>query len=308
MKFIKKKITKLKGDASERKFYRSKNSIVVFSKKNKRKNLLIYDAINRILNLNKINAPKLLKNNYKENLIEIDDLGDITLNKFLKKKKNKKKLFKDILDLLSKIQKIKKFYGKDFTGRKYKMEKYSKDKLLKEANLFIEWYLPKKVSNKMLNKYKKKFKNIFLRLLKAIKLSNCVFVHRDFHVSNIMHKQKKYFLIDSQDAVIGYPAYDLASLIDDVRFKTSKDLKKYMFNYFTRKYSNIELKRFENDFLILSVLRNFKILGIFSRLAKKDNKKGYLKYIPYTKSLIQLRIKENELFKELRLFLKNKIL
>ena len=308
MKFIKKKITKLKGDASERKFYRSKNSIVVFSKKNKRKNLLIYDAINRILNLNKINAPKLLKNNYKENLIEIDDLGDITLNKFLKKKKNKKKLFKDILDLLSKIQKIKKFYGKDFIGRKYKMEKYSKDKLLKEANLFIEWYLPKKVSNKMLNKYKKRFKDIFLRLLKAIKLPNCVFVHRDFHVSNIMHKQKKYYLIDSQDAVIGNPAYDLASLIDDVRFKTSKDLKKYMFNYFTRKYSNKELKRFENDFLILSVLRNFKILGIFSRLAKKDNKKGYLKFIPYTKNLIKFRIKENEIFKELRLFLKNKIL
>ena len=308
MKFIKKKITKLKGDASERKFYRSKNSIVVFSKKNKRKNLLIYDAINRILNLNNINAPKLLKNNYKENLIEIDDLGDITLNNFLKKKKNKKKLFKDILDLLSKIQKIKKFYGKDFTGRKYKMEKYSKDKLLKEANLFIEWYLPKKVSNKMLNKYKKRFKDIFLRLLKAIKLPNRVFVHRDFHVSNIMHKQKKYYLIDSQDAVIGNPAYDLASLIDDVRFKTSKDLKKYMFNYFTRKYSNIELKRFENDFLILSVLRNFKILGIFFRLAKKDNKKGYLKYIPYTKSLIKFRIKENEIFKELRLFLKNKIL
>ena len=308
MKFIKKKITKLKGDASERKFYRSKNSIVVFSKKNKRKNLLIYDAINRILNLNKINAPKLLKNNYKENLIEIDDLGDITLNKFLKKKKNKKKLFKDILDLLSKIQKIKKFYGKDFIGRKYKMEKYSKDKLLKEANLFIEWYLPKKVSNKMLNKYKKRFKDIFLRLLKAIKLPNCVFVHRVFHVSNIMHKQKKYYLIDSQDAVIGNPAYDLASLIDDVRFKTSKDLKKYMFNYFTRKYSNKELKRFENDFLILSVLRNFKILGIFSRLAKKDNKKGYLKFIPYTKNLIKFRIKENEIFKELRLFLKNKIL
>ena len=308
MKFIKKKIIKLKGDASERKFYRSKNSIVVFSKKNKRKNLLIYDAINRILNLNKINAPKLLKNNYKENLIEIDDLGETTLNKFLKKKKNKKKIFKDILDLLSKVQKIKKFYGKDLIGRKYKMEKYSKDKLLKEANLFIEWYLPKKVSNKMLNKYKKKFKNIFLRLLKAIKLPNCVFVHRDFHVSNIMHKQKKYYLIDNQDAVIGNPAYDLASLIDDVRFKTSKDLKKYMFNYFTRKYSNIELKRFENDFLILSVLRNFKILGIFSRLAKKDNKDGYLKYIPYTKSLIKFRVKENEIFKELRLILKNKIL
>ena len=103
------------------------------------------------------------------------------------------------------------------------MGKYSKDKLFKEANLFIEWYLPKKVSNDKLNTFKKKFKNIFSRLLKAIKLPNCVFVHRDFHASNIMLKHKKYFLIDSQDAVIGNPAYDLASLIDDVRFKTSKD-------------------------------------------------------------------------------------
>ena len=184
------------------------------------------------------------------------------------------------------------------------MVKYSKYQLLKEANLFVEWYLPKKVCKKELNK----FKNIFLKLSKAIKLPNCVFVHRDFHVSNIMLKKKKYYIIDSQDAVIGNPAYDLASLIDDVRFKTSNDLKKYMFNYFTKKYSKRYFKKFENDFLILSVLRNFKILGIFSRLAKRDNKKRYLKYIPYTKRLIRLRIKDNKIFEELRLSLKNKIL
>ena len=305
MKLNNKKVIKLEGDASERKFYRSKDSIIIFSKKNKKKNLLIYDAINRILNSGGICAPRLLKNNYKKNLIEVNDLGDVTLLKLLKNRKNKKKIFIKVLDLLFKVQKIKKFYNKDFTGRKYKMARYSKDKLLSEAYLFNEWYLPQKISKKKLNQFKKRFKNIFLRLSKAIKLPDDVFVHRDFHVSNIMLKQKKFHLIDSQDAVIGSPAYDLASLIDDVRLKTSNSLKEEMFNHFTKKYSNRDLKKFENDFLILSVLRNFKILGIFSRLAKRDEKNKYLKYIPYTWSLIKLRTKNGKVFDELRFILNN---
>ena len=305
MKLNNKKVTKLEGDASEREFYRSKNSIIIFSKKNKKKNLLIYDAINKILNSGGINAPILLKNKYKKNLIEVNDLGDLTLLKLLKNRKNKKKIFMKVLDLLFKVQKIKKFYNKDFTGRKYKMARYSKDKLLKEAYLFNEWYLPRKLSKKKLNQFKKKFKNIFLKLSKAIKLPDNVFVHRDFHVSNIMLKQKKFHLIDSQDAVIGNPAYDLASLIDDVRLKTSNSLKEEMFNHFTKKYLNRDLKKFKNDFLILSVLRNFKILGIFSRLAKRDDKNKYLKYIPYTWSLIKLRTKNGKVFDELRFILNN---
>ena len=78
-----------------------------------------------------------------------------------------------------------------------------------------------------------------------------------------------------------------------------------MFNHFTKKYLNKDLKKFENDFLILSVLRNFKILGIFSRLAKRDDKNRYLKYIPYTWSLIKLRTKNRKVFDELRLILNN---
>ena len=305
MKLNNKKVTKLEGDASERKYYRSKNSIIIFSKKNKKKNLLIYDAINRILNSSGINAPKLLKNNYKKNFIEVNDLGNTTLLKLLKNRKNKKKIFMGVLDLLSKVQEINKFYSKDFTGGKYKMVRYTKDKLLREAYLFNEWYLPRKLRKKKLDKFKKRFKKIFLRLSKAIKLPDDVFVHRDFHVSNIMLKHKKFHLIDSQDAVIGNPAYDLASLIDDVRLKTSNSLKEEMFNHFTKKYLNKDLKKFENDFLILSVLRNFKILGIFSRLAKRDDKNKYLKYIPYTWSLIKLRTQNGKVFDELRFILNN---
>ena len=64
-----------------------------------------------------------------------------------------------VLDLLFKVQKIKKFHNKDFMGRKFRMTKYSKDKLLKEAYLFNEWYLPRKMSKKKLNEFKKKVKS-----------------------------------------------------------------------------------------------------------------------------------------------------
>ena len=58
--------------------------------------------------------------------------------------------------------------------------------------------------------------------------------------------------------------------------------------------------RFKNDFEILSVLRNLKIIGIFTRLSLRDGKKKYIKLIPYTWELINMRIKENEVFFDLK--------
>ena len=80
-----KNIEELSGDASHRKFYRDKknNSIIVYAKKEKRKNLLIYAAINELLNNNKILTPRLISEKYKKNYIIIEDLGDYTgLKKF----------------------------------------------------------------------------------------------------------------------------------------------------------------------------------------------------------------------------------
>ena len=175
--------------------------------------------------------------------------------------------------------------------------------LFNEAKLFCDWYVPenaKKNKSKINKILIKKIKN----LLKNLKLKNDTFVHRDFHVSNLMYFKNKLAFIDTQDAVIGNQAYDLVSLVDDVRYKTSKDFKKKIYNfYFQKNKNNINENFFLNDFEILSVLRNLKIIGIFTRLAKRDNKKLYLKLIPYTWRLIDLRCQNNELLKDLRIFL-----
>ena len=136
-------------------------------------------------------------------------------------------------------------------------------------------------------------------LIKKISLKNDVLVHRDFHVSNLMLVNSKIGVIDTQDALIGNKAYDLASLIDDVRFRHNSILKEKLFNIYLKSQNKLNVKKFKNDFEIISVLRNLKIIGIFTRLAIRDKKKKYLKLIPYTWSLIRLRSKNNKMFQEL---------
>ena len=91
MQLNKSKLKKIKADASFRTFYRKidnkKNSIIIFANKEKEKNLLIYDAVNKLLIKNKILAPKLYKESYKENFIEIEDFGNDTVFRLLKKKR-----------------------------------------------------------------------------------------------------------------------------------------------------------------------------------------------------------------------------
>ena len=115
----------------------------------------------------------------------------------------------------------------------------------------------------------------------------------------------KVGVLDSQDAIIGNPTYDLASLIDDVRIKTSPKLKEKIFSYYlknTAKKLRKHNEELRNDFNILSLQRNLKILGIFYRLFKRDKKNYYLKFIPYTWKLIEMRTK-NSMFKKLRILL-----
>ena len=153
MRLVKSTLKKIKGDASFRSFYRKKNdkknSIIVYAKKEKEKNLLVYDAINRLLIDNKILAPKLYKENYKQNFIEIEDFGNDTVFKLLKKSgSNKINLYKESIDLLIKIQKIKQKKTKNFKGKNYKVPIYGNNKLLKEAKLFSGWYAKKYISKK----------------------------------------------------------------------------------------------------------------------------------------------------------------
>jgi len=305
------KLIKIKGDASFRKFFRKKKknftSIIVFANKEKFKNLVLYDAINKIFLKNKILAPNLYYQNYYKNFIEIEDFGNKTIFKeLIQKNKNKFTYFKKIIELLIKIQTIKDRKVKTFQNKNYLIPRYDKKILIEEANLFCNWYVKYSSSLDNIKEFSKKFRKIIKKLVSKLTLKEDVFVHRDFHVSNLMLVNKSIGIIDSQDSLIGNKAYDLASLIDDVRLKTSKSFKKKVFHFYLKKQKKINIRNFKNDFEILSILRNLKIIGIFTRLAIRDKKKNYLKLIPYTWELIDMRINENHIFNDLRILLNQK--
>ena len=279
-----KNIVELSGDASHRKFYRDKknNSIIVYAKKEKRKNLLIYAAINELLNNNKILTPRLISEKYKKNYIIIEDLGDYTG--------------------IKKLKLVRKRTINTFLKTNYTIKNYSNNELLREAKLFSDWYMPK-IIKKKLSLSKKLYIKIIKKLILSLKLKKKVFVHRDFHISNIMIKKNKIYLIDSQDAVFGNEAYDLASLIDDVRVKVKLKNREKIYEKFISKQKKINPEKLRNDFEILSILRNIKIIGIFTRLSKRDKKHKYLKLIPYAWKMIDERRKHNTRFEELNNFL-----
>ena len=300
------KLKKISGDASFREFYRLKKnkstSIIVSAKKDKFKNLAVYAVVNNILNANKINAPKLLSNHYKNNMIEISDLGEKSFYDHIVSKKNKLKDYKSLIKLLIKIQKIKikKVYKLD--KFKIKIPKYTLSNLHKESDLFFDWYLKYFLKSKKISMIKRLLRTELNTVYKKLIYRNDTFVHRDFHVSNIMMNKNKLGLIDSQDAIIGNPLYDIASLIDDVMIKLPSKLQNDLLNFYHKnsKFKKEKIEKLKNDFDILSVQRNLKILGIFVRLFKRDNKDNYLKFLPYTWLLIEKRL-ENPAFKNLKI-------
>ena len=169
--------------------------------------------------------------------------------------------------------------------------------------MYIKWELNIKKSKNAL----KDWDNIWSNLLKGISYKNTSVVLRDFHVDNIFYlrdrnKIEKIGLIDFQDCLIGHPAYDLVSLLQDVRVFLSIEEQNSLYNYYT-KYAKIKQNNFKYAYLVLGTQRLFKIIGIFKKLAIKQGKVNYLKYLPRTKKLIKYNLK-SPIFNELKMWLR----
>ena len=125
-------------------------------------------------------------------------------NEIKLKKQFKFNSYKKIINLLIKFQKIKIKKIKNLKNKIYKIPIYSKNLLIEESDLFYKWYLPLIFKKKKVNIIKQKIKKKLDLNLSKLKFKNKIFVHRDFHISNLMKiKKDKIGIIDSQDAVYG---------------------------------------------------------------------------------------------------------
>ena len=152
----------------------------------------------------------------------------------------------------------------------------------REAALLTEWYCPAVGLDVDAASYAAAWEEVLRPLLERQQPG--VTVLRDYHAENIMLLEPaskgggEQGLIDFQDALVGHPAYDLVSLLQDARRDVSPELERAMLD---RYLGQVDAgPHFEADYARLGAQRNAKIVGIFSRLWKRDGKPRYLAMIP----------------------------
>ncbi len=155
---------------------------------------------------------------------------------------------------------------------------YSLSEYLREAMLFTDWYCPARALDVDVDGYKSAWEQVIGELLPRQRPG--VTVLRDYHAENIMllGTLQKQGLLDFQDALVGHPAYDLVSLLQDARRDVAQELEAAMFDQY-REEAGIEGDTFLGDYARLGAQRNAKIVGIFVRLWKRDGKPRYLPMI-----------------------------
>jgi len=146
-----------------------------------------------------------------------------------------------------------------------------------EAGLFTEWYCPAAGIAADRAGYAAAWEQVLDPVI--ARQNPGVTVLRDYHAENIMLLDNgKQGLIDYQDALVGHPAYDIVSLLQDARRDVSPRLERAMIDRYLAQADAVP--EFEADYARLGAQRNAKIVGIFARLWKRDGKPRYLEMIP----------------------------
>ncbi len=297
-------IKKVAGDASFRSYYRifcdDKTFILMFAPPS-HENIQPFIAIDKFLVENHFSAPKILAVDVVEGFILLEDFGDDSYGRVLAvdNKSQELSLYKNACNVLVELHKI---------DAPNDIEVYNHALLFSEVMLFVDWYLPyvKKVT--MTLQEKARFKQLWFELFDLLSRENQVLVLRDYHADNLMilpqrQGYKSVGLLDFQDAVIGSSAYDLVSLLEDARRDVDEKTREEIFAHYLYSTS-IDKNSFAQDYTILSLQRNIKIIGIFARLATRDSKSHYLNLLPRViKSVIMRLSSDNPIFKDMLVFL-----
>jgi N-acetylmuramate 1-kinase len=176
----------------------------------------------------------------------------------------------------------------------YRIPPYDLDALSIETELLIDWYAPHVAKAALTSGAKASFVNLWRHVLRDIVSGPQTWTLRDFHSPNIIwlgarHGSARVGLIDFQDCVLGHPAYDVVSLLQDARASVPADVELKLLGHYMqlRRIAdpNFDMAGFARAYAVLGAQRATKILGIFARLDKRDHKPQYLAHLP--------RIEEN---------------
>lgn len=171
----------------------------------------------------------------------------------------------------------------------YRIPPYDLDALCIEIELLLDWYAPHIAGISLASGAKSTFVNLWRHALNEILIAPASWTLRDYHSPNIIWLPLRTGLarvgiIDFQDCVLGHPAYDVVSLLQDARTDVPNDVELKLLSHYARLRReadvNFDLMAFTRAYALLGAQRSTKILGIFARLDKRDHKPQYLAHLP----------------------------
>jgi tRNA threonylcarbamoyl adenosine modification protein YjeE len=170
----------------------------------------------------------------------------------------------------------------------YAMPTFDTEALLVEVGLMLEWYLPDR-GVEPTDSMRAEFVTMWRDLLSKPANATRTWVLRDFHSPNLIWLAEreglaKVGIIDFQDAVLGPPAYDLVSLLQDARTDVPEELELALLTRYIRARrasdETFDPASFAELYAIMSAQRNTRLLGTFARLNRRDGKPQYLCHQP----------------------------
>ncbi len=218
-------------------------------------------------------APQILAEDAAQGWVLIEDFGDDRMRDWLDiNPQGETGAYTEAVDTLARLH----------TKPAGPFAPYDMPVYAREAELLTQWYCPAMRIGADAGSYLQAWQDALAPMLAADRPA--VTVLRDYHAENIMllgpdeTGQGEQGLIDFQDALVGHPAYDLVSLLQDARRDVSPDLERRMLDHYLAQANADD--DFLADYARLGAQRNAKIVGIFARLWKRDGKPRYLCYIP----------------------------
>lgn len=246
-------------------------------------NLGAFVAVAESLAAAKLSAPAILATDHEAGLALIEDLGDDLFARLVTEQ-NEAMLYRAAIDALLHIRRT---HVTPQAGPHYTCLTYDGLALTTEMALLLDWYWPLKKEREASEDERTEFEQIAQTMTERLSPPSTLAL-RDFHAENLLwlparQGPARVGLIDFQDALIGSPAYDVASLLEDARRDVAPELAADMIAYYCAEASSdrdFDEGEFLTDYAILAAQRNAKILGIFARLAKRDGKPRYLDLLP----------------------------
>jgi len=225
---------------------------------------------------NGLSAPEIIEADATNGFVLLEDLGDGLFTDICARTGDQEQtLYGHGVDVLTALRNLQPLPD---------LPPYSVHTYLSEANLLTDWYLPIASGVSVSADIRDTYSALIREACDSLPNDASCTVLRDYHADNLIwlpdrSPLARVGLLDFQDALLGHPAYDLVSLLQDARRDVSDDLHTAMMERFLSDYKENH-DAFLMSYATLGAQRNLKIIGIFSRLCLRDSKPGYIDMIP----------------------------